>query len=230
MAYSRDQANGRRYPVWTSLAGRFGDTRACFAAYLCLEAAEVIEGVKPGNLVNLVNRTRSCGLNPYRIWKEQGGELLAGSGLRGRELKDSGEALLVYLYREDLLQELLRLRGVAVILAKMGYREPGDLQGSLAELGERFEHQPCPHEVGIFLGYPLKDVLAFMGRIRLDFACQGPWKIFGDPRSSLELAALFRECRCRMAERLCSCSDPAGCLTAHVPEAAPPPCDRGMIS
>ncbi|BCS55342.1 DUF3793 family protein [Geobacter sp. SVR] len=210
--------NGRAvtaYPLWNDLAPRFSGTRDCFAAYLALEAAEVVEGEKPGNLVNLVNRTRRCGLNPYRIWKTHGAALLSGSGLKVRELKDSGEALLVYLYREDLLQELLQMKAVTVILGKLGYKRPADPEQTLCQLGARTRADAFPHEIGIFLGYPLKDVLAFMGRIPLAYACQGPWKIFGDPRRSLELADRFRECRSRMAERLYSCHDPAQCLMAR---------------
>ena len=76
----------------------------------------------------------------------------------------------------------------------------------------RVQANDFPHEIGIFLGYPLKDVLAFMGQVRLAFSCQGPWKIYGKPDQSLELADRYRHCRCRMAVRLQECTDPAECL------------------
>jgi hypothetical protein len=98
------------------------------------------------------------------------------------------------------------------MLARRGYREPANLAATLAQLQGRVRAASFPHEIGIFLGYPLKDVLAFMGEIDLPFACQGPWKIYGNPRQSLELAACYRQCRCRMALRLTACGDPAECL------------------
>ena len=201
------------YPLWKNLAARFCDTRDCFAAYLALEGAEVIEGAKPGNLVNLVNRERSCGLNPYRLWKEAGVELLQGTGLQSLEMTDRGDSLLVYLYRSDLLQGVLDKRSVAIILGRQGYERPQEIATVLNQLRNRLENGSFPHEVGIFLGYPLKDVLAFMGQIRLAFACQGPWKIYGDPAASLELACRYRECRCRMAGRLGTTNCPSSCLT-----------------
>lgn len=203
------------YPLWSDLAARFNGHRDCFAAYLALEGAEVIEGEKPGNLINLVNRTRNCGLNPYRLWLAHGEALLVGSGLKAMAMANRGDSLLLYLYREDLLQELLGRKAVSIILKKQGYSDCNDLGQILAQLGARTRKGEFPHEIGIFLGYPLKDVLAFMGKVRLSFACQGPWKIFGDPRGSLELADRFRECRFRMANRLCSCSEPVQCLTAR---------------
>lgn len=202
------------YQRWHDLAGHFTCARECFAAYLALEAAEVVEGEKPGNLVNLVNRTRACGLNPYRLWKEHGASLLAGSGLQGIAMVDRGNSLLLYLYREDLLARLLEKKGVSIILRKQGYDPTTSPQKILQQLGQRILGHDFPHEIGIFLGYPLKDVLAFMGHIRLAFSCQGPWRIYGNPRASLELADRFRECRSRMADRLCATANPVSCLKA----------------
>lgn len=204
-------------PRWQDIAACFSGTRNCFAAYLAMEGAEVVEGEKPGNLVNLVNRDRACGLNPYRLWKEQGESLLAGTGLHGLEMADRGDSLLLYLYRDDLLRELLHGRGVAIILTRQGYHKPDDPQATLRQLAERVRGGTFPHEIGIFLGYPLKDVLAFMGQIRLAFSCQGPWKIYGDPSPSLALARRYRECRWRMAERLRTAPLPASCLRARKP-------------
>ena len=51
-------------------------------------------------------------------------------------------------------------------------------------------------------GYPLKDVAAFMGWVSLPFSCQRLWRIYGDPRRSLQLAQRFTHCRNRMARRL----------------------------
>ncbi len=197
---------------WNVIAAHFPDERDCLASYLALEGAEVVAGVKPANLINVANRRRPCGRNPYELWRAHGSALLTGTGLSAAELHDRGNALLLYIYRRDLLQKILDRQPVAALLAGRGYREPANLPLALAELRLRVETGDFPHEIGIFLGYPLKDVLAFMGEISLPFACQGPWKIYGDPWQSLELAAQHRDCRCRMAQRLSSCDDPAQCL------------------
>lgn len=212
-------------PQWSDLAAHFNETRDCFAAYLALEGAEVVEGEKPGNLVNLVNRDRSCGLNPYRLWKELGDSLLEGTGIQALEMDDRGDSLLLYLYRSDLLRGLLQKRAVAIILGRQGYQQTDDPQETLLRLRERIQNGAFPHEIGIFLGYPLKDVLAFMGQIRLAFSCQGPWKIYGDPASSLELVCRYRQCRWRMADRLTATDDPGSCLRARK-LSEPYPCAR----
>ncbi|HTG82619.1 MAG TPA: DUF3793 family protein [Geobacteraceae bacterium] len=199
-------------PSWRTLSARFTDERDCLASFLALESAEIIAGIKPGNLVNVTNRLRPCGRTPYLLWHAHGAELLAETGLEGLVLRDRGDSLLLYLYKPALLQELLLRTPVATILRHCHYPEPADLTATLAQLKERLTDATFPHEIGIFLGYPLKDVLAFMGRIRLPFACQGPWKVYGKPEQSLELADRYRHCRCRMAMRLQECADPVACL------------------
>ncbi|WP_255396957.1 DUF3793 family protein [Geobacter sp. DSM 9736] len=58
---------------------------------------------------------------------------------------------------------------------------PTNLEKTLSDLKSHLTGKSFPHEIGIFLGYSLKDVIGFMGWAPLPFTCQGPWKIFGDP-------------------------------------------------
>ena len=82
----------------------------------------------------------------------------------------------------------------------------------LDQLSLRFHGGQVPHEVGVILGYPLKDVAGFMGWVRLPVTGQGPWKIYGDPRSSLAVVDACRRCRVTMASRLCAGDSPVACL------------------
>lgn len=210
----------RPRPMWQELSRRFTDDRDCLACYLALETAEVLEGVKPANLVNVVNKRRSCGRNIYELWKNQGPALLQHSGLEVIEFVDRGDSVLLFLYRRSELMALLARKSVAVILRKAGYAEPANLEKTLVQLQARFSKGNFPHEIGVFLGYPLKDVIGFMGWAQLPFSSQGPWKIFGDPRESLNLAEIHRQCRSQKARQLNCCDNPLNCLRIVVPQAA----------
>jgi len=205
---------GRR-PVWHDLATRFDDPRECLASFLALETAEVLAGEKPANLLGIANLTRSCGRNLYVLWKWWGKEVLGESGLAVRELADRGDSLLLLIDRPEALEGLLRRPSASAVLERAGYGDLSALGGVLDELATRSNGDAFPHEIGVFLGYPLKDVAAFMGLVRIPFACQGPWKIFGDPRENLRLAESFRCCRARMAERLSSCASALECLAVQ---------------
>ncbi|WP_255396966.1 DUF3793 family protein [Geobacter sp. DSM 9736] len=86
-----------------------------------MEAAEVLEGAKPANLVNVVSRRRPCGRNLYELWKKHGSNILQQSGLEVGELVDRGDSVLLFLYRSDALRSLLALKSVGTILLKAGY-------------------------------------------------------------------------------------------------------------
>jgi hypothetical protein len=206
------RSDKQRRPIWHDLAERFADEQECLAAFLALEAAEVLDGEKPANLINLANRRRACGRNLYRMWQRHGATLLRQGGLAVRELADRGDSLLLLLYRPQTIAALLARPNVAGFLRKAGYTNPADPQTSLTELQARIPAAGFPHEIGVFLGYPLKDVAGFMGWAPLPFTCQGPWKIYGDPTGSLGLAEDFRQSRCRMARRLARCATPIDCL------------------
>jgi hypothetical protein len=199
---------------WQELSRLYPRDRDCLASFLALELAEVLQGAKPANLVCLANKRRPCGRNPYLLWKEHGAALLAESGLKVRVLADRGDSLLMLLYSHEALSSLLAQKPVRIILKKAGYRDADDFERVLAELESRMEGEGFPHEIGVFLGYPLKDVVGFMGWAQLSFTCQGPWKIFGNPSESLRLAEAHRECRSRIARQLSSGCSPQECLRA----------------
>ncbi len=52
------------------LLAKYESPLDCLTAHLMLECSEVLAGVKPANLVSLVNRTRSCGRNLYLLWQD----------------------------------------------------------------------------------------------------------------------------------------------------------------
>lgn len=205
--------NQQPQPHWHTVASRFPGARDCLASFLAYETAEILAGVKPASLINLVDRPHHCGRNFYRLWKECGRELLEHSGLVGRELIDRGDSLLLFVYAPQQLAELLAQKSVRVLLRRAGYPAVDSCAVILGELEGRIRQGGgFPHEIGIFLGYPLKDVVAYLGWVRLPFTCQGPWKIYGRAEQSLDLAECHRRCRCRMVQRLASCTSPVECL------------------
>ena len=208
-------ANTGKPRGWQQFSESFPDDRDCLASFLALEVAEVLAGPKPANLISVANRHRQCGRNLYLLWKSYGAELVRESPLEVRVLADSGESVLLLFFRPEALVELLVRKSVQIILGKAGYQSLDDLEQTLADLASKFRGGVFPHEIGVFLGYPLKDVVGFLGWARLSFTCQGPWRIFGDPGSSLHLAEIHRQCRCSMSQQLSSG------ITASGPQASP---------
>ncbi|HOP41122.1 MAG TPA: DUF3793 family protein [Geobacteraceae bacterium] len=207
------KVNGCRKPVWLDIADRFHDDRDCLAAFIALESAEVLEALKPSSLVCLSNRPRRCGKNLYAIWKRYGASIFRESRLECMVLREKPDSsVLLLIYEREALIRLVSRKSVRCLLSRFGYDRENGVDCLLAQLAFRFSFVDIPHEIGVILGYPLKDVAGFMGVKRLRFSCQGPWRIYGNPRKSLLLAEAYRQCRCRMADRLIAGDGPLECL------------------
>lgn len=184
----------------------FSQPLDCLTAHLMLECSEVLAGVKPANLISLVNRKRPCGRNLYQLWQSFTNDMeLRFPHLTFMVLQTTMHASLLLCYNRTHLEHHLSHAGIRVLLCKSGYAAEASCDALLEELYQRIsQNNTFPHEIGLFIGYPTKDVAAFMGLVKLPFACQRLWKIYGNPEQSLDLAEQFRCCRQNMCDLLMS--------------------------
>lgn len=187
-------------PSSQQILRRFSNPLDCLTAHLMLACAEVLAGVKPANLISIVNRNQLCGRNLYHLWQSHHEELATRlPDLTIRVLQTRERATLLLCYNNDQLKRHLAHAGIRTLLHKAGYEADSSIEALLVELSRRIENNGSfPHEIGLFIGYPAKDVAAFMGLIKLPFTCQCLWRIYGNPDQSLGLAEQFRCCRQRM--------------------------------
>lgn len=109
-------------------------------------------------------------------------------------LKKKNQQALVYVYRRDRLAEDLKKKGVAEELLQYGYTEHGP-NACLQHLKKRLDHMECfPHEIGLFLGYPLEDVRGFIEHKGKDCKCCGAWKVYCNEYEAVRLFEKFRKC------------------------------------
>lgn len=186
--------------VTPELLAKYVSPVDCLTAHLMLECSEVLAGVKPANLVSLVNRTRPCGRNLYHLWQDHQQQIACRLGsLEFIVLQTKPKALLLLCFNRKQLEQHLSHAGIRILLLKAGYKPQACLDELFELLTQRImEHDCFPHEIGLFIGYPPKDVAAFMGLVKLPFTCQALWKIYGNPTHSLRLADDYRCCRQRM--------------------------------
>ena len=104
---------------------------------------------------------------------------------------------LVYVYRESRLREVLADENVRAFLAQEGYTlsEDGDCEPLLRQMARRLCCEAeFPHEIGVFLGYPLTDVVGFIENQGRNFTCCGCWKAYGDRDAAERLFAQLNKC------------------------------------
>lgn len=108
----------------------------------------------------------------------------AGTNISVRCLCQRKGRAIILVYREEQLADYLRDDQVAMFLRQFGYY--GDfLREYLTYLGERFSYYynqegGFPHEMGIFLGYPLEDVKGFIAHGGKNCCFTGYWKVYSN--------------------------------------------------
>ena len=117
-----------------------------------------------------------------------------GLALRVLNICPRTGAALVYLYRAAWLRQILAEPSVETFLGRMGYL--GHSCAALLEQLRRRLHaeQDFPHEIGVFLGYPLEDVVGFIENHGQNYTCCGCWKAYGDPSAAEARFASYRQC------------------------------------
>ena len=101
----------------------------------------------------------------------------------------------MYLYRESSLRECLDREDVHNFLSLCGY-DNFDIDGVLAYLRMRLsETDEFPHEIGVFLGYPLSDVIAFIRNEGQNCLCCGCWKVYSNECDAMRVFMRFRKCK-----------------------------------
>ena len=113
-------------------------------------------------------------------WALEASALLAEKGVQVRLLKAQEGGTLVYVYRPRTLLARLAEPGVGAFLSACGYEESGGLESLLGQLSAKLlKGELFPHEIGIFLDYPLEDVVGFIRHQGACYSCQGCWKAYG---------------------------------------------------
>lgn len=126
---------------------------------------------------------------------EQWSSLLAPKGIELFIIKKQGGTALVYVFRRAMLQKDLEKPGVAEFLSDYGYSDL-DPQAALERLGARLAYSgEFPHEIGLFLGYPLGDVQGFIRYGGRNCKCTGCWKAYCNEEEALRTFERFNKCR-----------------------------------
>ena len=80
-------------------------------------------------------------------------------------------------------------------LSQMGYRKIEKLDDLILQLSHRLcVNEEFPHEIGVFLGYPLEDVIGFIENGGKNFTCCGHWKSYGPPAKAQKCFLQYRKC------------------------------------
>ena len=155
---------------------------------LCAHCAPTLAGMKSGSLVRVPGEKARLE-EAVRYWNE----LLNHRGVKVRILRADVHCALVYIYRPMKLQADWAQAGVRDFLMRHGYGE--DVESNIDRLSCRLEQKrEFPHEIGLFLSYPLDDVQGFIDNCGRNYCLCGCWKVYGDKEAAQRCFDRYRKC------------------------------------
>lgn len=152
--------------------------------------APTLAKMKTANMFNYKYTT----LTKLQTEIAEANEKLNKKGVFIEVLKIAESRALVYVYRKRMLETDLAKDGVESLLSQYGYPSI-EYSECLAKLKQHLKESNCfPHEIGVFLGYPLEDVIGFIEHGGKNCKHCGIWKIYSNECETRQLFAKFRKC------------------------------------
>lgn len=157
--------------------------------FLIFNSSLVISGLKPSATVNIKKQNNHI----YDKWKKYGASFIKNIGLKYVVLRECSKALIILIYNEENLSNYIFNKENLDFLNEIGYKGKETLEEYLECLKDRYLKFKCPHELGVFLGFPLDDVRDFMNCNEKKCLCCGYWMVFNDYDKALATFNKFDE-------------------------------------
>lgn len=153
------------------------------------QCSPTLAGLKTGNIFTVKITTKAELCRDLRALNKK----LCPKGLRAIPLRIKDGRALIYVYRPNRLAEDFTDSDAADILTKLGYDVSNTDESVVALIRKFNENGGFPHEVGLFIGYPPRDVKAFMEGCKC-CKCVGCWKVYGDEEKAKRTFRAYEKC------------------------------------
>ncbi len=153
-------------------------------------ASPTLAGLKAGCLFNLSMESAFLEAEIARV-----NALIAEKGCGLLRMRCQMGRSLIFLYRTRDIAAMLSDRETARFLGAWGYRDLS-VESAIATLRERLGRADCfPHEIGLFLGYPLADVMGFIENKGAGCRMCGCWKVYSNEMEARRRFRSFKKCK-----------------------------------
>lgn len=156
----------------------------------------VVLGSKPSEIINIPGSIEDKEVKLHQIESF----FCQCSRITYRIISTNNGGKRVLFINEKSMAKVLSNKRCINFLKFVGYSYEYKLNEYIDELVVRLESEEFPHEIGVFLGYPLKDVLGFMGYGKNELVEIKNWRIYGDKELSYKVYNSFRRDKAIMKE------------------------------
>ncbi len=155
----------------------------CGAPALC--------GIKPACLLSVNKKTLFNQYSKILQWNLE----LKNQDTFIKIARRNKELYLIFIYDKNLLARTIFSIPSQKYLLQKGYRIYEGFDSVLTELLSRLSNSKSfPHEIGLFLGYPIEDVIGYERNFGCNCKFCGAWAVYGDVESAKSKMKLFKDC------------------------------------
>lgn len=159
--------------------------------YLIEHCAPTLASIKTASLFTMGFSNEKDFAAEIEYWNTS----LAEKGIVLLTLRKREQRALIYVCRKSHLRKDLSYPGVARFLDGYGYGSTEVDQAIETLKGRMKRSEEFPHEIGIFLGYPLGDVIGFIQNAGQNYKCAGCWKVYCNECEAIRRFALYKKCK-----------------------------------
>lgn len=161
-----------------------------FQKSLIKHCSPTLAGIKTGSLFTFCNDNLfgiESLITDYNSWLNEKGVYI-------EIMRKRKNTVLLYVYRpRDLKRDFANVK-TSAFLKELGYK-PDNLKQCIDHLKFRIsECEGFPHEVGLFLSYPIDDVIGFIEHNGDDFLLSGYWKVYCNKNYAQQCFYKFKRC------------------------------------
>ncbi|MDW8802395.1 DUF3793 family protein [Clostridium sp. A1-XYC3] len=195
---------------FVNIVNNYNDIEYLFSTIVC-STSPTLAKEKVSSLLTFSNDNRNL-QNTWEEYKEQIKDILE---VKFFELKKNEKNTIVLFYNEEELRNTIREEKNMKFLSRFGYSKEMNLEEYLCLLSKRFENQ-CPHEIGIFLGYPIEDVIVFTECPNKKCKMAGYWKVYHNLEEAKSIFKKYDEIKHNIIRMIIRGTKPVEILGSNV--------------
>ncbi len=161
-----------------------------FLSVIAYGAAPTLREEKPSSLMTFTKSNR----NLYELWNKFKTDVCNELELEFVQLGHKPHSVRVLFYKRRPLEDCINRKDSREYLHGLGYEPYFELEECIDRLKQRFNHI-CPHEIGIFLGIPVEDVVGFIRHKGENSLICRYWKVYHEPEKARSLFESFDRAR-----------------------------------
>ncbi|MBO5482323.1 MAG: DUF3793 family protein [Spirochaetaceae bacterium] len=159
-------------------------------SYQILQSASpTICKIKPGNMFTV--KKFQFDTKSSIEWKK----LLSKQDIELEWFSTTNNVIMYFSYNKKWISEILKNKKIKKFLLEKNYPIHLDNKAIIEELFFRLKNSNTfPHEVGVFLGYPLEDVISFEKNQGKNCKYCGLWKSYSNPSKAKKCCNQYANC------------------------------------